>query len=256
MEIIMVVLAAIVAALLVGPAVAIGAIVDSRKVRALAVLLRSRLEATSEELGGALVRAGRAEHRVVELKTKLELFEDDSAALWLERAEARREVAAKEKELRRAQAQVRVAQGAAIERGELIAELKAEIAHLHTVLSEDGVKIESLRAEVASLRKQRRYLVGQRNSLMLSARGLTADAEGASREAVALRTLNGSLMAERGETLKRSSAANKRVKALEAFINKAYGPVDECEIGSRICGWCETQDFAGGNTCEVCDQPF
>lgn len=256
MEIIMVVLAAIVAALLVGPAVAIGAIVDSRKVRALAVLLRSRLEATSEELGGALVRAGRAEHRVVELKTKLELFEDDSAALWFERAEARREVATKERELRRAQAQVRVAQGAAIERGELIAELKAEIAHLHTVLSEDGVKIESLRAEVASLRKQRRYLVGQRDALSLSVRGLTSDAEGASSDAVAMRSLNAALMTERAQAIQRSSAANSRVKALESFINRAYGPVDECEVSNRVCSWCETQDFAGGNTCEVCDQPF
>lgn len=215
MEIIMVILAAIVAALLIGPAVAIGAIVDSRKVRSLAVLLRGRLEAVSEELGGALVRAGRAERaaeaaarRIEELKKKLELFEDEAAALWLERAEAQRATSA-------------------------------------------------LRKEAELLRNQQRFLVDQRDALLLSVRGLTADAEGASSDAVAMRALYSALMSERGETLKRLSAANSRVKALEAFINRAYGPVDECEIGTRrICAWCETLDLAGGNACEVCDQPF
>lgn len=242
MENIMVVLAAIVAVLLVGPCVAVGATIDARKVRSYAALLRSRLEAAESRIGG--------------LKRNLELMEDEAAALWFERAEARREAAAKEKELRRTEAQVRVAHGAALELFKRVDELKGEIEYLHTVLSEDGVEIESLRAEVASLRKQRRFLVAQRNALALSVRGLTADAEGAASDAVAVRALNSALMSQRAQAIQRSSAANSRVKALESFINKAYGPVDECEIGSRICSWCETQDFAGGNTCEVCDQPF
>lgn len=206
---IMVILAAIVAALLIGPAVAIGATIDSRKIRSLAVLLRGRLEAVNEELG---------------------------AALW-HLNETRSALVAKAEELQRQKAWARVADGCATEFGKRVNELKtevdelkAEVDQLHTFLSEDGVKIESLQDEVASLRKQRRHLVGQRDALVASARGLTADAEGASADAAAVRALNGALMAERAQTNKRLNAANSRIKALEAFIERAYGPIDECEI--------------------------
>lgn len=209
MEIIMVVLAVVVAALLVGPAVAIGAIVDARRVRSQAALLRGRLETVSGELGGALWHLRETRNALVE----------------------------KAEELQRQKAWARVADGCATEFGKRVnelktevAELKDEIAHLHAVLSQDGVKIEALSDEVASLRKQRRYLASQRDSLSLSVRGLTADAEGSSADAVALRSANNALMSERAQTFKRLGAANSRVRALEAFIDRAYGPVDECEI--------------------------
>lgn len=209
MESIMVIIAAVVAALLVGPCVAVGAVIDARRVRALAALLRGRLEATSEELGEALSRAARAEReldaakrRIGELRSRLEIFEDEAAALWLERAEAEKAASWRLEELLLLQAQN-----------------------------------DALVAEVASLRQQRRHLVGQRNALALSARGLAADAEGASADAAAVRALYRALMSERGETVKRMSAADRRTKALEAFINRAYGPVDECEIDDSNGVW-------------------
>lgn len=214
MESIMVVLAAIVAALLIGPCVAVGATIDARKVRSQAALLRSRLEAVSLEKEAALFHLG----------------------------ETREALVAKAEELWREKAWARVAHGCSLERGKMIAELKAEIKQLRAFMSEDGVEIEELRDEV--------------EALALSVRGLTADAEGASNDAAALRALNAALMSERGETLKRLNAADRRVKALETFIDRAYGPVNECEIDTRVCTWCETQDLAGGSACEVCDQPF
>lgn len=206
---IMVILAAIVAAILIGPAVAVGAVIDSRKIRSLAGLLRSRLESVSDELGRALWRAaelgrdlGAAQRRIASL--------EEASAFWREAyEEAERQEGRLEEALAEADATARW-------RLEELMLLQAQN--------------DALRDEVASLRKQRRHLAGQRDALKLSARGLTADAEGAAADANAMRALFSAFLSERGETNKRLNAANSRVKALEAFINRAYGPVDECEI--------------------------
>lgn len=215
---ILAVITAVVAVVLVGPAVAVGACIDARKVRALAVLLRSRLEATSNELGGALWHLQDARHALGLLKAEVALLKTQ-----LEAAKRRGET-------RRLQ-QVRVAGEVAMILDQRKA-LLAQEAHLQSVVASYGLEIDKLRNEAASLRKQRGFLVSQRNSLIDSARGLTADAEGASADAVALRALNSALLSERAQAIQSLNAANSRVKALEAFIERAYGPVDECEIGS------------------------
>lgn len=240
---IMAVLAAIVAALLIGPCVAVGAVIDAHRVRALAALLRSRLEATSASLGNALWREAEAERALDAAKRRIKDLEatekwlEESRAFWREAFEG-------------ADAQATRLAKALMAEQELGTEYVAEILALRE-------QSETLRGEVASLRKQRRFLVGQRDALALSARGLTADAEGAVVEIRSLRAGVERWMVEHASAARRLRAANSRVKALEGFIEEAYGPLDECEIGiKRICVWCETLDTAGGSACEVCDQPF
>lgn len=212
---IMVVLAAIVAALLVGPCVAVGAVIDARKIRAFAALLRSRLEAVSEELGSALWRAAEmtrelnaAKRRIADLEAT-EKWLEESRAFWMdsfERADSQAE---------------RLARALMAEQ-----ERSADIL----LKEKDAVEIlNKLADEVASLRKQRRYLVAQRNELKSEALKLLAQ---------------------------RRDLVGQRI-ALEAFIEEAYGPVDECDIYPRlICAWCETVNPAGVAACEVCDTPF
>lgn len=116
---ILVVIAAIVAAVLIGPAVAVGACIDARKSRALAALLRVRLETVSSELGGAL---------------------------WHLR-DAREALASKSEEILRAKRALKMTDGCFLERGKIIAELKDELKEARY---EGGL----LRAEIASLKTQ------------------------------------------------------------------------------------------------------
>lgn len=220
---IMVVLAAIVAVLLIGPCVAIGSVIDARRVRSLAGLLRSRLEAVSSELGAALWRAAEGERSLAAAKRRIADLE--ATEKWLEESrEFWREA------FERADGQAERLAKALMEEQERSSDYALELLALRE-------ESEALRNEVASLRKQRRFLVAQRNALALSARGLTADAEGASADAAAVRALYSALMAERGKTFQRLNAADRRVKALEAFIHQAYGPVDECEISDSNGVW-------------------
>lgn len=215
MENIMVIIAAIVAALLVGPAVAVGAVIDNRKVRNLAGLLRSRLEAVSDELGRALWRAAEAERSLDAAKRRIADLE--ATEKWLEESrEFWRDA------FERADSQAERLSKALMAEQERCADILLK--------EKDAVEIlNKLADEVASLRKQRRYLVGQRDEYKREGLKLIAQ---------------------------RRDLVGQRI-ALESFIEEAYGPLDECEISTRrICALCETIDVAGGSACEVCDRPF
>lgn len=220
---IMVVLAAIVAALLIGPCVAVGAVVDARRVRSLAGLLRSRLEAVSSELGAALWRAAEGERSLAAAKRRIadleatEKWLEESRAFWrdsFERADGQAERLAK----------------ALMEEQERSSDYALELL----ALREEN---DELRAEAASLRQQRRFLVKQRDELELSARGLTADLDGSDLEMRSLRSGVERWMVCHAEAAKRLRKAQNRVKALEAFVEEAYGPLDECEIKDSSGVW-------------------
>ena len=105
---ILVVIAAVVAAVLIGPMVAVGAWIEARNVRASNRLLRSRLEAVSEELG---------------------------AALW-HLQDARGFLVGKGEEVLRAKKALKITDGCFIERGKIIADLNTRVKALETFIEE------------------------------------------------------------------------------------------------------------------------